>query len=129
MKLKSDFTLKAVTVEHKDIEVKFDGLDGHYELELELKEMVEDNATVLKVMASLPKMVREVGEALIDIKHKDRLNGQSLWKAEDDRDERLRKAEEEREERRHKREMDLEFEKRQTALQEQKLQEHRAQKL
>lgn len=121
MKLKSDFSFKAVTVEHKDIEVKFDGLDGHYELELELKEMVEDNATVLKVMASLPKMVREVGEALVDIKHKDRLNGQSLWEAEDARDERLQ-------EKKLQMELKLEESHRQTILQEQKLEELRKSK-
>lgn len=122
MKTKFNFTIKEIKINHKEIDINFGGLDGQTEIEMELRELAEDGALVLKLLDKFPGVFKEVGESIVDLKHKDRLNSQKFWEAEDERDERRRKIEEEREERRHKREMDLEFEKRQTALQEQKLQ-------
>lgn len=122
MKTKFKFDVKEVKVSHREVTVDFGGLNGETEIEMELRELAEDGALVLKLMDKLPGVFKEIGETVVDLKHKDRLNSQKFWAFEDERDERRRKIEEEREELRHRREMDLEFEKRQTALQEQKLQ-------
>lgn len=122
MKTKFKFDIKEIKVSHREITVDFGGLNGETEVDMELRELAEDGALILKLMEKFPSVFKEIGETVVDLKHRDRLNSQKFWEAEDERDERRQRIEEERRERSHRREMEIEYEKRQTALQEQKLQ-------
>lgn len=100
MKINTKFEVKEISVEFKEADVKFGGLNGAVETEVEVREIAANGDILMKLMDKIPDMFREMSKTLVEQINQHDLNEVEVDKAkftlDKERDAHKRKMEEAR---------------------------------